>query len=215
MDKEFFNRNADVVARDLLGKIILRRFKNNILAGKIVETEAYFDEGDPVSRARQTGDLRETMMMEAGTILIYGIHNNWLMNFVVDEKNLASAVLIRSIGPLNFNERCNGPGLLTKALKIGKGLHKKHIFNNKEICIEDFDNKNISTIINKNEDNDYVRWGNQISKFKSFQNNELPITKTNNNNNFEIVEDFRIGVKKDLPIKLRFYIKDNKLVSKK
>ena len=174
MNKIFFSRNAEVVARELLGKIIVRKIDDKELRFKIVETEAYFDEKDPASRARQNGDLRETMLMKAGTILVYGVHNSWLINFVTDEKGKASAVLIRAIEPLNFLGKCNGPGLLTKALKIGKGFHKKNIINNKEIWIED-----------------------------------------GNGEGFEIMERFRIGVKKDLPKKLRFYIKDNKYVSRK
>lgn len=176
---EFFNQNPEIVARDLLGKIIVRKFNGkfngNELRAKIVETEAYFDEKDPASRARKNGDLRNTMLMQAGTILIYGVHNSWLINIVTEEKGKASAVLIRAIEPLNFNERCNGPGLLTKALKIDKSFHKQNILNNKEIWIENFDK----------------------------------------NNKIEIVESFRIGVKKDLPKKLRFYIKNNKFISRK
>lgn len=173
MDKQFFNRNAEIVARELLGKVIVRRVGDEERKARIVETEAYFDENDPASRACQNGDLKETMMMEAGTILVYGVHNNWLVNFVTDEKGVASAVLIRAAEPLNFYDNCRGPGLLTKALGITKNFHKHNLLNNNEIWLED----------NKDE--------------------------------FDIIEGFRIGVKKDLNKPLRFYIKDNRHVSKK
>jgi DNA-3-methyladenine glycosylase len=127
MEKEFFCRKADVVAYDLLGCEIIRFVDGEELRGKIVETEAYFDENDPASRASQNGDLRDTMMMEPGTILVYGVHNNWLVNFVTDKKGKASAVLVRAIEPLNFEGRGNGPGILSKSLKIDKRLHKKRI----------------------------------------------------------------------------------------
>ncbi len=178
LDMVFFSRNAKIVAQELLGKILVRKINNNLLKSKIVETEAYFGSEDPASRACQNGNLKETMYGESGTILVYGIHNNWLVNFVTGKKGSAEAVLIRAIEPLNFNLKCSGPGLLTKALKINKSSHSKSIFNSKELWIED--NKNI-----------------------------------NKSKNFEIVESFRIGVKKDLPEKLRFYIKNNKFVSKK
>ena len=123
MDKNFFNRNAEVVAQELLGKIILVNNKK----AKIVETEAYFDERDPASRACQNGDLRETMLMQGGTILVYGVHNNWLVNFVTGLEGDAQAVLIRAAEPLNFSEKCSGPGLLTKKLGIDKEFHKTKI----------------------------------------------------------------------------------------
>lgn len=135
--KEFFARSPDEVAKDLLGVIIVRKLPNRkILRAKIVEAEAYFDEGDPASRAVQNGDLKETMEMKPGTILVYGIHNNWLVNFVTDSEGKASAVLIRAIEPLNFEGNGSGPGLLTRALSIKKNLHKKSILSNKNIWIE-------------------------------------------------------------------------------
>ncbi|MEK6873001.1 MAG: DNA-3-methyladenine glycosylase [Nanoarchaeota archaeon] len=210
IDKDFFNRNAKIVAKELLGKILVRKVSNKELRALIVETEAYFDEKDPASRAKQKGDLRETMMMDPGIILVYGVHNNWLMNIITDEKEIASAVLIRAVEPLNFLGKCNGPGLLTKSLKIGKEFHKKNILRDKKICIE-FDN-------NDNQTQDKVS---KESVSESMLSKEVLALKdkelivTNNKNNFEIIESFRIGVKKDLPKKLRFYIKDNKFVSRK
>ncbi len=166
INKEFFNRNPEIVAKELLGKVIVRRINNKTLSGKIVETEAYFDKRDPASWARFNGDLKKTMEMEAGTILVKMVHNNWLLNFVTGEKGKAEAVLIRAIEALNFNGKCNGPGLLTKALFIDKRFNKKNIFNNGEIELIDLKDKEM----------------------------------------FEIVKSKRVGVKKDLKKKLRFYI---------
>ena len=174
MDKNFFNREADVVARDLLGRVIVRNIEGKELKAKIVETEAYFDENDPASRACQNGDLRETMMMGPGTILVYGVHNNWLINFVTGNIGKASAVLIRAIEPLNFEGKGNGPGLLTKSLEIDKIYHKKNVLDNGKIKIESY-----------------------------------------GDNLFEISKSFRIGVTKDLETPMRFYIQDNKFVSRK
>lgn len=172
--KEFFDRDAEIVAKELLGKIIVRKIEDKILKAKIVETEAYYDENDPASRACKNGDLRETMLMDAGAILVYGVHNCWLINFVTNKKGNAQAVLLRSLEPINFNERSNGPGLLTRSLNIGKEFHKVNIYNNKEIWLE------------------YPKEEEKI----------------------EIGEAYRIGVNKDLPKKLRFYIKNNRFVSK-
>ncbi|MCF7910694.1 DNA-3-methyladenine glycosylase [Candidatus Pacearchaeota archaeon] len=177
LNKEFFSRNADIVAKELLGKVLIRKINGKKLKARIVETEAYFSENDPASRACQNGDLRKTMLMKAGTILVYGVHNNWLVNFVTGNLEKAEAVLIRALEPLNFEGNCKGPGLLTKALGIDKYFHKKNLFSG-DLWIEE------------------------------------PI-KNKEKENFEIDSGFRIGVKKDLPEKLRFYIKNNKHVSKK
>ena len=167
MDRNFYERNPDIVARELLGKIIFIDGKK----AKIVETEAYFDEKDPASRARQNGDLRKTMEMEAGTILVYGVQNCWLVNIVTGVEGVAGAVLIRAVEPLNFEGKGNGPGLLCESLRIDKALHKSKIGG--EVWIEEVEE------------------------------------------NVEIVSSFRIGVKEDLDRPLRFYIKDNKWISRK
>jgi len=172
--REFFEKNAEQVARDLLGKVLVRKVNGMEMKARIVETEAYFNEKDPASRACQNGDLRQTMLMKAGTVLVYGVHNSWLINFVTGKEGEAEAVLLRALEPLNFEEKCSGPGLLTKALQINKNFHKKDILDNKELKIIEG-----------------VEGG------------------------FDVVESFRIGVKKDLPKKLRFYIKDNKHISRK
>ena len=127
--QNFFMRDAQEVARDLLGKEIVRKEKEEYRA-RIVETEAYFDEKDPASRARQNGKLREIMKGRPGTILVYGVHNNWLLNIVTGEKDKAEAVLIRAIEPLNFKARTKGPGLLTEALKIDKSFNAEKIGEN-------------------------------------------------------------------------------------
>lgn len=202
LEKEFFKRKADIVAKELLGKNIIRVIGGKKFCGRIVETEAYFGAEDPASRACKDGDLKETMKMEAGTILVYGVHNNWLINFVSGEEGEAEAVLIRALEPLNFNEKCRGPGLLTKALKIDKSFHKRNVIEDKEIWIEDncFNNINNkkNNLVNKNE-----------------RENMNSIRVGEKNDNFEIIESFRIGVRKDLERPLRFYIKENKNVSRK
>ena len=176
VDKNFFTRDAEVVAKELLGKVLVKKVNGKILKAKIIETEAYYDKKDPASRACQNGDLKKTMESGAGTILVYGVHNNWLINFVTGKKGKEEAVLLRALEPLNFNKKCNGPGLLTKAFLIDKTLHKKTLGKEagNELWIENIKSKP-----------------------------------------FQIKNSFRIGVKKDLPKKLRFYIKNNPHISRK
>src|SRR4030042_3829740 len=165
MQKSFFMQDAEIVAKKMLGNVLVRKINGGEKRARIVETEAYYDEKDPASRACQDGDLRKTMLMDAGTILVYGVHNNWLFNFVNNKKGKAEAVLIRALEPLNFTGKCNGPGLLTKAMLIDKKFHKQSILNNEELKLE---------LIKRN---------------------------------FDIDKSFRVGVRKDLPKKLRFFIK--------
>ncbi len=172
MDEKFFLKNAETVAKHLLGMVLVRKLNGKEYRARIVETEAYYGEKDPASRAGQNGDLRKTMLMRPGTILVYGVHNNWLLNFVNNGEGKAEAVLIRALEPLNFDGNTKGPGLLTKAMLINKEFHKQNIINNQEIWLE-------------------IR-------------EEDP----------EIEKSYRIGVTKDLPQKLRFYIKGNKHVSR-
>jgi DNA-3-methyladenine glycosylase len=136
--REFFQRKADIVARELLGKILVRKINGDILKSKIVETEAYFGEEDPASRAHKGKNKISEMMWEApGKILVYNVHMHKMFNFIADKKGIASAVFIRAVEPLNFDLRCSGPGLLTTALKIDKNFHGKNILELNELKIED------------------------------------------------------------------------------
>ena len=51
LGKEFYTRDTETVARELLGKVLVRRLGDALLGGVIVETEAYFGSEDPSSRA--------------------------------------------------------------------------------------------------------------------------------------------------------------------
>ena len=132
MERKFYERSAEVVAKDLLGKVIVRKIGRKILMARIIETEAYFDERDPASWAR-FGKRRDNLEMwnKAGTILVKNVHKYFMLNFVTGKNGEASAVLIRAAIPLskNFKGRCHGPGLLTHALKIDKSFNGKSLFD--------------------------------------------------------------------------------------
>jgi len=147
--------NEDVVslARDLLGKVLYTKIGDEITAGIIVETEAYFGIKDKASHAyggRRTN--RTETMYGAGGIayvyLCYGMHH--LFNVVTSVENDPHAVLIRGIEPLIgieiIEERRNmphtkgaisaGPGSAAKALGIDKTFNAKNLSGN-DIWIED------------------------------------------------------------------------------
>lgn len=179
LNKEFFNRDTLRVAKDLLGKIIVKNDNGIIYKAKIVETEAYLGVDD---RAAHTFGDRKTernkiMYEDAGTVYVYqtyGIH--FMLNFVTQDKNIPEAVLIRAIEPLNqfdkislnrfgkiYNELTsyqknnitNGPGKLTKALNIDKALNGNNLFN-QSFYVED-DNSIFDIIIDKRIGIDYAQ----------------------------------------------------------
>ncbi|MEM5870139.1 MAG: DNA-3-methyladenine glycosylase [Candidatus Aenigmatarchaeota archaeon] len=189
LEKKFFERSPEKVAKELLGKILVRKLNGKILSGRIVEVEAYFGEEDPASRAYlgRPKYCVQLMKDEPGKILIYNVHNNWMFNVVAHERGKTGAVLIRAIEPIEGMEEMKenrktrdvfdltkGPGKLSKALAIDKSL-------------------------------------NGIDSTKE----ESPINFFDvGDKNFEIDCSYRIGVKKDLAKPLRFFIKDNKFVSR-
>jgi DNA-3-methyladenine glycosylase len=135
---EFFTRPAEVVARELLGSIIISGLGGRRTAGRIVETEAYLGGVDPAShgyRLRRTA-RNQALFGSPGlwyVYLSYGIH--WCANLVCRSEGMGSAVLLRAVEPIEglevMRERrgvahdrllCSGPGKLCQALGITRGL---------------------------------------------------------------------------------------------
>ena len=96
LDQGFYSQDASEVAKMLLGKRLVRQYGDIRMSGRIVETEAYYGETDPPSRAyKGYNNFAKLMWDEPGTIFIYMVHANWLLNIVTMPMNIASAVLIR------------------------------------------------------------------------------------------------------------------------
>lgn len=187
LPRKFYERDPEAVAKELLGKKLVRRLGDEVLEGIIVETEAYYGLEDPASRAYHGQKIYNKLMWgEPGKAFIYNVHNNWMFNIIAHEPDMIGAVLIRAIEPKkgievmrknrkieNVFELTSGPGKLTKALKIDKALNGIFVTSKKsEVFVAD---------------------------------NEM---------NFEIESSHRIGVRKDLERKLRFFMKGNRFVSK-
>jgi len=187
LSKLFYERDPELVAKDLLGKRLVRRLCKEILEGLIVETEAYYGMEDPASRAYH-GMKRYNAPMwgEVGLTFIYNVHNNWMFNVVAHRRGEVGAVLIRAVEPTRgldamkqnrkaktVFELTNGPGKLTKAFKIDKKLNGLPVYSTEsEVFISD------------------------------------------NETRFKVGSSHRIGVKRDLEKKLRFFIEGNRFVSK-
>lgn len=132
LDYDFFRRPCLTVARELVGKVLVRNVDGQLLRLRITETESYCGEEDTACHAHKGRTKRtEVLYAEAGTIyvyLCYGIH--WLLNIVTGEKEQPEAVLIRACA------EANGPGKLTKALRITGELNRKSITQSDELWIE-------------------------------------------------------------------------------
>lgn len=142
--REFYNRPALEVARDLLGCRLIRVQSGQRLSGLIMETEAYQGEEDLGCHASAGRTPRTNVMYgapgHAYVYFTYGMH--WLFNVVTSPLNTPAAALIRAIRPDEgaalmaenrpFNAMksgwTNGPAKLTQALKITKA------FNEVDLC---------------------------------------------------------------------------------
>ncbi|MEZ5963529.1 MAG: DNA-3-methyladenine glycosylase [Planctomycetota bacterium] len=123
LPRAFFARSALVVARELLGAILVHRRGESLRCGVVVETEAYLGERDLASHASKGRTARTDVMFgppgHAYVYLIYGMHH--CMNVVCEREGTASAVLLRGLAPLRGippDIRTDGPGRLARALGI-------------------------------------------------------------------------------------------------
>jgi DNA-3-methyladenine glycosylase len=140
-----------VAAKDLLGKYLVRRVGGKTKAYRIVETEAYLGPEDKASHARHGLTKRNAPMHGPGghwyVYFTYGMH--YMLNIVTGPAGKPSAVLIRAVEPpqqdysiilQNYrikNGRIDGPGRVTKALKIDKRLNGKPATKASGLWIED------------------------------------------------------------------------------
>ncbi len=182
----FYARSPDFVARELLGKRLVRRLEGAQLEGVIVETEAYFGEDDPASRA-YLGRKRYNSQMwgESGTLFVYNVHRYWMLNVVAHELNEVGGVLFRAIEPIRgvevmlrnrpvhrITELTSGPGKLSVALRIEPSMTGINVTNS-ESAVFILDDESLGYLSSR-----------------------------------------RVGVTVDLPRDLRFYVEGNPYVSK-
>ena len=186
LGRDFYERWAVDVAKDLLGKLLVRRIDGRALVGRIVEVEAYRGSDDPASHAYRGKTERNKIMFDRGGLayiyLAYGIHR--LLNVTAEPLGKPAAVLIRALEPIDgievmmrfrgtsdLSALTSGPGKLTEALKIGLELNGLDLTTSDELFIAD-------------------------DGFRGFEMGSSP----------------RIGVKDRR--KWRFYIKGNRFVSR-
>ncbi|HVP64205.1 MAG TPA: DNA-3-methyladenine glycosylase [candidate division Zixibacteria bacterium] len=150
--REFFDRDPREVAPELLGKLLVRRQGRTLLAGRIVEIEAYLGEGDPAAHAYSGRTPRNAVLFgpagHAYIYFIYGMH--FCANISCMKEGEAGGVLLRALEPIvgvaemaesrglvlgehpsvvKLRQIASGPGRLCQALGITRERD-----NGKDLC---------------------------------------------------------------------------------
>jgi DNA-3-methyladenine glycosylase len=148
LPRRFYLQDTISVARALLGCVLWRRRGRQILAARLVETEAYLGANDAASHARRglRSKRNESMYLEGGHAYVYFTYGMyWCLNVVTQESDIAEAVLIRAAEPLQGIESMrrrrpkakrdhdllSGPGKLCMALDIDRRLDGEPLDGNR------------------------------------------------------------------------------------
>ena len=207
LTRDFYERDPRTVARELLGKILLRRIDSRrIIAGRIVEAEAYLGKSDPAAHAYSGITARNAVLFgpagHAYVYFTYGMHH--CMNISCQPPGRAGCVLIRALEPIAGIEEMavarnvpqesvaelppakmrlltSGPGRLCQALQI-----------------------------NRSADN-----GKDLSSSQSDLQVVEGLRTGSAQKNFRIVTATRVGISKAADRRLRYLIAGNPFVSVK
>lgn len=149
--RSFYARDTVTVAKELLGKRLVRKINNETISGIITETEAYRFSDDPASHAHNgITDRNRAMFERVGKAYVYFTYGMYYcVNAVARSKDFeAGAVLIRAISPekginlmiknrknKKYSELVNGPAKLTQAMQISKKQYGVDLTKHGELFI--------------------------------------------------------------------------------
>jgi len=162
LDKDFYMKDAVSVAKNLLGKYLIKNTDEGYVGGMIVETEAYMGPKDDAAHSYNLKRTKrnEAMYEEGGVTYVYFIYGMYYcLNIVTNKPNIPQAVLIRAVEPkfgLNIMIRnrntdlknlTNGPAKLCRALDIDLSYNKVSLLSDKLFITqgEEVKNKIVST----------------------------------------------------------------------
>ncbi|EKD73195.1 MAG: hypothetical protein ACD_45C00416G0007 [uncultured bacterium] len=133
LSREFYDRDTQLVAKELLGKYIVHVLNDIEYIGKIVEVEAYLGAHDLAAHSAKGLTKRTAVMFGAPgyayVYLIYGMYH--CVNVVTEKEGHGSAILLRAVEPIkNIYARTKGPGLLCKAMHIDMHLNAHNLLSN-------------------------------------------------------------------------------------
>lgn len=149
LPRKFYTRETLVVAKDLLGKYLVRKIDRKKMVGKIVETEAYIGPKDRASHAYQGKQTKRNWaeFLIGGHIYIYFIYGMyWQLNITTSKKGKPECVLIRALEPIaprsaRRKKLASGPGKICQWMKLEKSFQGEDLIKSKRIWIEDRDEK--------------------------------------------------------------------------
>ena len=195
LSKQFYTRNLLTVARELPGKILVKKYGKTFIAGKIVEVEAYDGMIDEAAHTFTGRTKRNEIMFNDGgyfyVYFTYGAH--FCCNIVTGKKDHGTAVLIRAVEPL-------------------AGIKKMSLNRYKKITLTEKEKLNLTSGPGKVCEAFGItkeHYGLDLTGDKIFLLDRPKLKKS------EIVVTKRIGIKKSVDLPWRFYIKDNPYVSRK
>ncbi|GGI77460.1 DNA-3-methyladenine glycosylase [Legionella impletisoli] len=149
LSRDFYKRDTQIVAKELLGTYLIRKINDVEYIGRIVEVEAYLGEHDLAAHSSKGITKRTKIMFGppgfAYVYMIYGLH--YCFNVVTEEEGQGAAVLIRALEPVkNLTQNTRGPALLCKAMSINKTLNGHDLLSTDFYIAKPLEEPNFSII---------------------------------------------------------------------
>lgn len=169
LQRRFYNRDTEVVAREVLGKHLVRMVNGALRVGRIVETEAYLGPHDLAAHSSRGRTNRTEVMFgppgHAYVYLIYGMYH--CLNLVTGPEDQASAVLLRALEPVrNIEGKTRGPGLLCRALAIDRSLNGADLMGDELFVAEPTCKRPFEVVVRPRIGVDYAgEWAQQPLRF--------------------------------------------------
>ena len=200
LNKEFYHKPCLKAAKELIGKLLVRKKGKKIYSGIIVETEAYLGDKDAASHSFSGMTKRnEVMFGEGGFAYVYFTYgNHYCVNVVIGPRSRAHAVLIRAVEPVEGTSQmkknrgtddiyniASGPGKLCEAMEINLKLNGKSLTGEEIFLTEPLEKRKHKAVktkrigITKNADKLY-RFIDGNSPFVSRINYKALLRKLNN-----------------------------------
>ena len=144
VDENILSLETVLLAQSLIGKIYCHVINNTVVAGRIVETEAYLPKNDSANHASIGKTKRnKSLFLKHGHFYVYKIHQYYCLNIVAEPEEVPGCVLIRAVEPISgieilssnrntnvWKSITNGPGKLCSAFAIDKSFDGMRINDN-------------------------------------------------------------------------------------